>query len=45
MHLVCDLECKCLQKPQDSVGSFVDKVTGGYEPSDVGAKNELPGLI
>lgn len=45
MHLVCDEECKCLQNPEDIVGSFVDKVTGSYEPSDVSAKNELPGLI
>lgn len=45
MHLVCDHEHKCLQNPENIVGSFVDKVTGSYEPSDVSAKNELPGLI
>lgn len=47
MHLVGDHECKYLKKKktEDSVGSFVDKITGGYEPSDVGSKNELLSLI
>lgn len=43
--MVCEHEYNYLQKPEDSIGSSVEKFIGIYELSDVGASNELLGLI